>query len=61
MNIKLIKTEQDYKDALKRLELIFDAAPNTAKGDELEILGVLIDNYEKINFPIDDITSNSGC
>jgi len=53
MNIKPIKTESDYQDALKRLEYIFDAAPNTADGDELEILGVLIDSYEKVNFPID--------
>jgi HTH-type transcriptional regulator/antitoxin HigA len=27
--------------------------PNTKEGDELEVLGVLIDNYEKIYFPID--------
>ncbi len=53
MNIKPIKTEQDYQDALKRLEDIFDAAANTVEGDELEILGVLIDNYENIHFPID--------
>ena len=53
MNIKPIKTEQDYQDALKRLENIFDAAPNTVEGDELEILGVLIDDYEKIYLPID--------
>jgi HTH-type transcriptional regulator/antitoxin HigA len=52
MNIKPIKTEQDYLDALKRLEVIFDATPNSIDGDELEILGVLIDNYEKIYFPI---------
>jgi len=53
MNIKPIKTEQDYQDALIRLEIIFDAVPNTKEGDELEILGVLIDNYEKVYFPID--------
>jgi HTH-type transcriptional regulator/antitoxin HigA len=53
MNIKPIKTEQDYQDALKRLEVIFDALPNSVEGDELEVLGVLIDNYEKIYFPID--------
>jgi HTH-type transcriptional regulator/antitoxin HigA len=52
MNIKPIKTEQDYQDALNRLEVIFDAAPNTPEGDELEILGLLIDEYEKIYFPI---------
>lgn len=53
MDIKPIKTEKDYQNALKRLEDIFDAVPNTAEGDELEILGALIDNYEKIHFPID--------
>jgi HTH-type transcriptional regulator/antitoxin HigA len=52
MNIKPIKTKKDYEQALDRLELIFDAKKGTAKGDELEILGMLIDNYEKIKFPI---------
>ncbi len=52
MNIKPIKIEQDYQDALKRLEVIFDAAPNTAEDDELEVLGVLIDNFENIYFPV---------
>jgi len=43
----------DYQDAPKRLEAIFNAVPNTNEGDELEILGVLIDNYETVHFPID--------
>ena len=41
MNLKPIKTEQDYNKALKRLELIFDAELGTKEGDELEILGIL--------------------
>ena|ERR1700744_4988530 len=53
MDIKPIKTENDYKAALQRLEVIFDAELNTDEGDELEILGVLIDNYEKVHSPID--------
>lgn len=53
MNIKPIKTEQDYRLALTRLEVVFDALPNTTEGDELEILGVLIESYEKTHFPID--------
>ena len=52
MNIKPIKTKKDYEQALDRLELIFDAKKGTEKGDELEILGMLIDNYENENFPI---------
>jgi len=46
MNIKPIKTEQDYTEALNRLELIFDAEYGSPEGDELEILGILIENYE---------------
>lgn len=53
MNIKPIKTEQDYKMALQRLEEIFDAKPNSKEGDELEILSILIEKYESKNFPID--------
>ena len=53
MNIKPIKSAQDYDEALNRLEVIFDAKKGTSDGDELEVLGMLIDNYENVNFPID--------
>ena len=52
MEIKPIKTEQDYQTAMERLEAIFDAKSGTPEGDELEVLGVLIDNYERMSFPI---------
>lgn len=52
MELRPIKTEQDYNQALERLEMIFDAVPGTKEGDELEILGILIDKYEKEVFPI---------
>lgn len=53
MNLKPIKTRKDYQQALDRLELIFDAKKDTPEGDELEILGILIDQYENEHFPID--------
>ena len=53
MNIKPIKTEKDYNSALKRLEVIFDASPNSKEGDEAEILSLLIDNYENEYYPIE--------
>jgi HTH-type transcriptional regulator/antitoxin HigA len=53
MDLKLIKTKKDYQQALDRLELIFDSKKGTKEGDELEILGILIDQYEKEHFPID--------
>ncbi len=52
MNIKPIKTKKDYDQALARLVVIFDAKIGTPKGDELEVLGMLIDNYENEKFPI---------
>jgi HTH-type transcriptional regulator/antitoxin HigA len=52
MNIKPIKTKKDYEQALARLEVIFDAKKGTPKGDELELLGMLVDNYENEKFPI---------
>lgn len=50
--MKVIKSAYEYKKALKRLEKIFDAKPNTTKGDELELLSLLIDKYEKEKYPI---------
>jgi HTH-type transcriptional regulator/antitoxin HigA len=52
MDYKVIKTEDDYKLALKRLEVIFDTEPGTPEGEELDLLSLLIDNYEKIHYPI---------
>ncbi len=52
-NVKVIKTEAEYDAAMRRLELIFDAKYNTPEGDELELLSLVIDNYEKEHFPID--------
>jgi len=53
MNVKPIKTKKDYQQALDRLEVIFDTKKGTPEGDELEILGILIDQYENEHFPID--------
>ena len=52
MKIKPIRNEADYQKALERLEVIFDAKKGTDEGDELEILAIVIDNYESENFPI---------
>lgn len=52
MKIAPVRNEKDYQKALKRLEVIFDAKKGTEQGDELEILSILIDNYENENFPI---------
>jgi HTH-type transcriptional regulator/antitoxin HigA len=53
MEIKPIKSELDYNNALERLEVIFDASTDSQEGDEAEILSMLIDNYENKHYPIE--------
>jgi len=53
MDIRPIKTEEDYYEALKRLELIFDSPINSPEGDEADILSLLIENYEDKYYPIE--------
>lgn len=52
MEINPIKTEKDYDLALERINVLFDAKPNTDEGDELDILVTLIEKYEQIHYPI---------
>ena len=52
MEIKPIKTDKDYNQALERLEVIFDAKKGSPEGDELEVLGILVNQYENEHFPI---------
>jgi len=52
MKLKPIKSEKDYRTALQRLEVIFDAPIDTKEGDEAEILSLLIENYENEHYPI---------
>ena len=52
MEIKPIKTDKDYNQALERLEIIFDSKKGSSEGDELEVLGILVDQYENDHFPI---------
>lgn len=57
-DIKEIKTEEEYEQILKRIEEIFNAEPGTPEGNELDYLVVLIEKYEKKNYPIDTPTSS---
>lgn len=49
---KSISSEEEYRAALKRIEELFDALPNTAEGDELEKWISLIESYENDHFPM---------
>jgi len=52
MDIRPIKTEADYQSALKEIEVLFEAAPNTPEGDRLDVLTTLVQAYEEQRYPI---------
>lgn len=54
-HIKLIKTQQDHEQALARLMALMDMdpAPGSSENDEIDVLAVLIEKYEKETFPLD--------
>jgi HTH-type transcriptional regulator/antitoxin HigA len=55
MNIHPIRTESDYRDALRELSAYFDnePEPGTEDGDRFEILATLVEAYETKHFPIE--------
>ena len=50
MTIKPIKTKKDYEAALKKIDALLDAKPNTPNGDLLDILATLVEAYEQKHF-----------
>ena len=66
MKLKVIKTEKEYKAAVERIYELMNSEkdqiePGSTKGDELEILSILVERYEdeqlpkKVPDPIDAI------
>ncbi|MBE0569484.1 MAG: transcriptional regulator, partial [Deltaproteobacteria bacterium] len=53
MEIIPIRTKTDYRRTLKEIESLMDAAPNTEKGDRLDVLVTLIEAYERKHYPLD--------
>lgn len=53
MNIKPIKTDADYRAALKETETLMMAEPDTPEGEKLDVLATLIEAYEAKHYPLD--------
>lgn len=51
-----MKNEQDYDLALKELERVFHAKPNTREGDFFEVLPLLVQEYEQKHYAIEPLT-----
>ena len=52
IDIRPIRTEADYRKALKQVERLWDAEPGTFDGDQVEVLSTLIEAYEEHHHPI---------
>lgn len=52
MNIKPIRTEADYQAALKQIDTLIDCEDDSEEADILDVLSVLVENYESEHYPI---------
>src|SRR5947207_13451250 len=52
MKIRPIKSDTDYRAALKEIERLWDAKLGTAEADHVEVLSTLVEAYEAKHFPI---------
>lgn len=48
----VIKTKEQYQEYLKRFEELFNCEEDTLEEQDLELLGLIIDNYEKVHYPM---------
>jgi HTH-type transcriptional regulator / antitoxin HigA len=52
MKIRPIKTEEDYNEAITRIEELWGSKKDTSEGDELDLLATLVEAYEMNHYPI---------
>jgi HTH-type transcriptional regulator/antitoxin HigA len=53
MDIKPIKTDEDYRATLREIESLMSAEPATPEGERLDVLVTLVEAYEQKHFPLD--------
>ena len=51
--IRPIRSQADVDDALREIDRLWDAQPGSEEADSLEVLSILVENYERVNCPID--------
>ncbi len=60
-DLKPIRSEADYEEALAEAERLWGTSLGTPEGDRLDILATLIDAYEAQHYPMDPPDPVSGC
>ncbi|WP_297695247.1 transcriptional regulator [uncultured Eudoraea sp.] len=53
MEIKIIKSQEQYRTYLNRMNEIFHADEGTPEGEELDLLALVLEKYEDEHYPID--------
>jgi len=53
MNIKPIKTDTDYRAALKEIGALMSAVSESPEGEKLDVLVTLVEAYERKHYPLD--------
>lgn len=53
MDIRPIKTEDDYRATLREIETLMRATPGSPEGERLDILVTLVGAYEQQHFPLE--------
>ena len=53
IEIRPVKTKRDYEAALRAVESLWDSPPKSKEAEALEILAILVDEYELKHFPIE--------
>ena len=52
MDIKPIRTKEDYEAALAQIEGLLDAEEDSPEEDQLEVLSILVEAWEDRHYPI---------
>ena len=55
MNIHPIRTKTDYREAMQRIDAVWDARPKSREADELEVLSLLVEEYERKHFAMPEV------
>jgi len=53
-NLKPIRTDEDFRAAIARINEIWDAEDNTPEYDELDVLMLLVESYERTYYQASD-------
>jgi antitoxin component HigA of HigAB toxin-antitoxin module len=56
MELKPIRTEEDYEEALAKIDELWEAEPGSPEGDLLDVLTTLAEAYEEKRHPIFPLT-----